>query len=112
MRSPCFKLALVPWKKLRPGNTGLVTNISCFMVLGFYGRARSEKNTSGSLRVAEGAPSLRFLQGLTLSLSKGWMAMQRMLFDLEKPGDRRDVSTRSPKAPKARHSLAPTVRSG
>jgi hypothetical protein len=28
MRSPGFKLALVPWKKLRPGNTGLVTNIS------------------------------------------------------------------------------------
>ena len=29
----------------------------------------------------EGAPSLRFLQEPALSLSKGWVAMPRVLFD-------------------------------
>src|ERR1051326_8845329 len=49
MRSPCFKLALVPWKKLRPGNTGLVTNISYFMV-----RWRSKIRSAHSAFFAEG----------------------------------------------------------
>jgi hypothetical protein len=47
----------------------LVTNISCF--IGLY-----------PVRKVEGAPSLRFLQEPALSLSKGWIAMLRVLFDL------------------------------